>query len=140
MALNGPIRLETAEIAHGDLTTNKVIKIGDLPANSLVLSTGFECMSNATIGGSSPVQFGDGSDTDRFGDTADLNTAANKIKGGMAGNTPDTELGYCGPATTVNAKLDGTHVPTGGSYRFFVIYMPMSGGNAGALADRDYLS
>ena len=75
MALQTPVRLETAAIAFGSLTTNSVHDIGTIPDNCVVLAAGAECTSAATIGGANAVSFGvTGGDVDSLG-TADINGA-----------------------------------------------------------------
>ena len=75
MALQSPVRIETAVIAHGDLTTSSTHDIGTVPDNCVVLAAGAECTAAATIGGANAVSFGvTGGDVDMLG-TADINGA-----------------------------------------------------------------
>ena len=137
MALQSPVRIETAVIAHGDLTTSSTHEIGVVPNNCVVLAAGAECTAAATIGGANAVSFGvTGGDIDLLG-TADINAAKTLAA------TTTTVNGITNVTvadTVITAKLAGSNAPSAGSFKFFVMYMPMGATKAAAEVDRDTLA
>ena len=137
MALQSPVRIETAVIAHGDLTTSSTHDIGTVPRNCVVLAAGSECTAAATVGGANAVSYGvTGGDTDMLG-TADINGAK------TLGATTTTVNGITNVTTadtTITALLAGSNAPSAGSYKFFVVYAPMGATKAAAEVDRDLLA
>jgi len=137
MALQSPVRIETAVIAHGDLTTSSTHAIGTVPRNCVVLAAGSECTAAATVGGANAVSYGvTGGDTDMLG-TADINGAK------TLGATTTTVNGITNVTTadtTITALLAGSNAPSAGSYKFFVVYAPMGATGAAAEVDRDLLA
>jgi hypothetical protein len=137
MALQSPVRIETAVIAHGDLTTSSTHDIGTVPDNCVVLAAGAECTAAATIGGANAVSFGvTGGDIDLLG-TADINAAKTLAA------TTTTVNGITNVTvadTVITAKLAGSNAPSAGSFKFFVMYMPMGATKAAAEVDRDTLA
>jgi hypothetical protein len=134
MALQSPVRLETAVLAHGSLTTNSVHDIGTVPRNCVVLASGSECIAAATVGGANAVSLGvTGGDIDAQG-TVDINAgkAANAIITSVNGITNVTNAD-----TLISAKIAGSNAPSAGSYKFFVVYAPMGATGAAAVAARD---
>ena len=137
MALQSPVRLETAVLAHGSLTTNSVHDIGTVPRNCVVLASGSECIAAATVGGANAVSLGvTGGDIDAQG-TVDINAGktANAIVTAVNGLTNATNAD-----TLISAKIAGSNAPSAGSYKFFVVYAPMGATRAAAEVDRDRLS
>ena len=55
MALQSPVRIETATLEHGSLTTNSVHDIGTVPLNCVIIAAGSECIAAATVGGANAV-------------------------------------------------------------------------------------
>ena len=137
MALQSPVRIETAVIAHGDLTTSSTHDIGTVPRNCVVLAAGSECTAAATVGGANAVSYGvTGGDTDMLG-TADINGAK------TLGATTTTVNGITNVTTadtTITALLAGSNAPSAGSFKFFVVYAPMGATKAAAEVDRDLLA
>jgi hypothetical protein len=137
MALQSPVRIETAVIAHGDLTTSSTHEIGVVPNNCVVLAAGSECTAAATVGGANAVSFGvTGGDVDMLG-TADINGAK------TLGATTTTVNGITNVTTadtTITALLAGSNAPSAGSFQFFVVYAPMGATKAAAEVDRDTLA
>ena len=137
MALQSPVRIETAVIAHGDLTTSSTHDIGTVPRNCVVLAAGSECTAAATVGGANAVSYGvTGGDTDMLG-TADINGAK------TLGATTTTVNGITNVTTadtTITALLAGSNAPSAGSYKFFVVYAPMGATGEAAEVDRDLLA
>tara|TARA_R110002124_G_scaffold131105_2_gene293176 strand:- start:1591 stop:2004 length:414 start_codon:yes stop_codon:yes gene_type:complete len=137
MALQSPVRLETAVLAHGSLTTNSVHDIGTVPRNCVVLASGSECIAAATVGGANAVSLGvTGGDIDAQG-TVDINAGktANAIVTAVNGLTNATNAD-----TLISAKIAGSNAPSAGSYKFFVVYAPMGATRAAAEVDRDRLA
>ena len=137
MALTSPVRLETATIAHGSLTTNSVHDIGTVPRNCVVLAAGSECIAAATVGGANAVSLGvTGGDIDAQG-TVDINAgkAAAAVVTAANGLTNVTNAD-----TLISAKLAGSNAPSAGSYKFFVIYQPLGATGAADEVDRDLLA
>ena len=137
MALQTPVRLETAAIAHGDLTVNSVHDIGTVPDNCVVLAAGAECTTAATIAGANAVSFGvTGGDVDLLG-TADINGAktlaatTTTVNGITNITVADTEI---------SAKLAASNAPSAGAYKFFVVYAPMGATRGADEVDRDQLA
>ena len=137
MALQTPVRLETATIAAASLTTSSTHDIGTVPDNCVILAAGAECVSAATIGGANAVSFGvTGGDTDSLG-TADINGAK------TAGSSTTTVNGITNvttASTTFTALLAGSNAPSAGSYKFFVVYAPMGATRGANEVDRDQLA
>jgi hypothetical protein len=137
MALQSPVRIETAVIAHGDLTTNSTHDIGTVPNNCVVLAAGAECTAAATIGGANAVSFGvTGGDVDMLG-TADINGAKT-----LAATTTTVNgiTNVTTADTVITAKLAASNAPSAGSFQFFVVYAPMGATGAAAEVDRDLLA
>jgi len=137
MALQSPVRLETAVLAHGSLTANSVHDIGTVPRNCVVLASGSECIAAATVGGANAVSLGvTGGDIDAQG-TVDINAGktANAIITAVNGLTNATNAD-----TLISAKIAGSNAPSAGSYKFFVVYAPMGATRAAAEVDRDRLA
>jgi hypothetical protein len=137
MALQSPVRLETAVLAHGSLTANSVHDIGTVPRNCVVLASGSECIAAATVGGANAVSLGvTGGDIDAQG-TVDINAGktANAIITAVNGLTNATNAD-----TLISAKIAGSNAPSAGSYKFFVVYAPMGATRAAAEVDRDQLA
>ena len=137
MALQSVTRIETAVIAHGDLTTSSTHDIGTVPDNCVILAAGAECTEAATIGGANAVSFGvTGGDVDLLG-TADINGAKTLAA------TTTTVNGITNVTvadTLITAKLAGSNAPSAGSFKFFVVYAPMGATGAAAEVDRDLLA
>ena len=137
MALQSPVRLETATIAAASLTTSSTHDIGTVPDNCVILAAGAECVSAATIGGANAVSIGvTGGDTDSLG-TVDINTAKTTASSITAVNgiTNVTTA-----STTFTALLAASNAPSAGSYKFFVIYAPAGATDAADEVDRDQLA
>lgn len=137
MALTGPVRIETASIASGSLTTSSTHDIGTVPRNCVVIAAGSECTEAATIGGANAVSYGvTGGDTDMLG-TADINGAK------TLGATTTTVNGITNVTTadtTITALLAGSNAPSAGAFKFFVVYQAMGGTGAADEVDRDLLA
>ena len=137
MALESPVRIETAVIAHGNLTTSSTHDIGTVPDHCVVLAAGAECTAAATIGGANAVSFGvTGGDVDLLG-TADINGAKT-----LAATTTSVNgiTNVTAADTVITAKLAGSNAPSAGSFKFFVVYAPMGATKAAAEVDRDLLA
>ena len=137
MALRDVTRIETAEIAHGSLTTSSTHDIGTVPDNCVILAAGAECTAAATIGGANAVSFGvTGGDTDMLG-TADINGAKT-----LAASTTTVNgiTNVTTAATKFTALTAGSNAPSAGSFKFFVVYAPMGATGAAAEVDRDLLA
>ena len=137
MALQSPVRIETAVIAHGSLTTSSTHEIGVVPNNCMVLAAGSECTAAATVGGANAVSYGvTGGDVDMLG-TADINGAKT-----LAATTTTVNgiTNVTTADTTITALLAGSNAPSAGSFQFFVVYAPMGATKAAAEVDRDTLA
>tara|TARA_R110000822_G_scaffold61290_1_gene151745 strand:- start:2 stop:415 length:414 start_codon:yes stop_codon:yes gene_type:complete len=136
MALQSPVRIETATLAFGSLTTSSVHDIGTVPRNCVVLAAGSECIAAATVGGANAVSLGvTGGDIDAQG-TVDINAGktANAIVTAVNGLTNVTNAD-----TLISAKIASSNAPSAGSYKFFVVYQPLGNTKAAAEVDRDLL-
>ena len=137
MALQSPVRIETAVIAHGSLTTSSTHEIGVVPRNCVVLAAGSECTAAATVGGANAVSYGvTGGDVDMLG-TADINGAKT-----LAATTTTVNgiTNVTTADTVITAKLAASNAPSAGSFQFFVVYAPMGATGAAAEVDRDLLA
>tara|TARA_B110000908_G_scaffold19519_1_gene21965 strand:+ start:1209 stop:1622 length:414 start_codon:yes stop_codon:yes gene_type:complete len=136
MALQTPVLLETAVLDHTVLTAASVHIIGTVPENCVVIASGSECVSAATVGGANAVSLGvTGGDVDSVG-TVDINggkTAAAIL------TTVNGVSKFTNAATVISAVTAGANAPTAGSYKFFVAYVPMGATLPAAVADRDLL-
>ena len=136
MALQSPVRIETATLAFGSLTTSSVHDIGTVPRNCVVLAAGSECIAAATVGGANAVSLGvTGGDIDAQG-TVDINAGktADAIITAVNGITNVTNAD-----TLISAKIAASNAPSAGSYKFFVVYQPLGSTKAAAEVDRDLL-
>tara|TARA_B110000211_G_scaffold194634_1_gene222897 strand:- start:88 stop:501 length:414 start_codon:yes stop_codon:yes gene_type:complete len=136
MALQSPVRIETATLAFGSLTTSSVHDIGTVPRNCVVLAAGSECIAAATVGGANAVSLGvTGGDIDAQG-TVDINAGktADAIVTAVNGITNVTNAD-----TLISAKIASSNAPSAGSYKFFVVYQPLGSTKAAAEVDRDLL-
>ena len=136
MALQSPVRIETATLAFGSLTTSSVHDIGTVPRNCVVLAAGSECIAAATVGGANAVSLGvTGGDIDAQG-TVDINAGktADAIITAVNGITNVTNAD-----TLISAKIASSNAPSAGSYKFFVVYQPLGSTKAAAEVDRDLL-
>lgn len=137
MALQTPVRLETATLAAASLTAGSTHDIGTIPDNCVVLAAGAECVDAATIAGANAVSFGvTGGDVDLLG-TADINGAK------TAGSSTTTVNGITNvttASTLITAKLAASNAPSAGSYKFFVVYAPAGATDGADEVDRDQLA
>ena len=136
MALQRVTKIQTAALQAASLTADSVHDIGTVPNNCVILAAGSECVSAANVGGGHTVTIGNDTDADALG-SFDINTAKglNATITAVNGFTSVTNAD-----TVMSATMASSNAPTAGAFRFFVVYAPMGATEAGALADRDYLT